>query len=658
MKIHTTQDLNSLVQNRQSTTVPSKGFRLNYSQKPALNKERNLIAFKGGLPELVEKVAKDSNVSEKFTKMIASEKFRKVLDFMDHEVLVQAIISGVVCMLLRPLTILGISLFDEKSKGDNTYAATHSISSGLVGFFGTLLIAFPFSKGLQKKNLGKYVDKLVKNNKDLTKIKENLKELRPDLDLKTVFDESTGKVNDKELWRTVDGKKAPHSMKDVLTVARPTHYSECSEETFNKFGASVDLNSQKGKPLFNMVTKDGERVVDKLNVRDMFIAVKEKGMGGSINGAKDTNFFSLKFIDKDFLKKVDSTIDIKSIEKDGQRLHPNQWLREDGSKWLNEKTAESIHLPSFFETLESTPIYTGLRRPGDEKKYASYLDNIENYKLGDVPNELGTVITKEYLIADKLVDSKKKLVTWLPDIVTRPLVASSTIALIPWILKNVFHMEKHKHKDNSKVEANKPAETNQKTDNAEKVAFKGGLGDKIGEFYAKWYANSMFYNNSWLQKSANFISKAKGNMTEHMSALGSLITSSVYMYKTLTNDQLEKDNRGTLAINQGLCFAIPTYLAYKVNHTLSDKVKSVEYKFSGAMKGLVQQGKITDAEYKEFAKKLPNRIKNVKTLASLATFTLTYRYVTPVLITPIANLVGRIIRAHRENNKVKIASNK
>ena len=44
-------------------------------------------------------------------------------------------------------------------------------------------------------------------------------------------------------------------------------------------------------------------------------------------------------------------------------------------------------------------------------------------------------------------------------------------------------------------------------------------------------------------------------------------------------------------------------------------------------------------------KSLGNRIKGVRILASLATFTLIYRYITPVLITPIANKIGDKLNA-------------
>ena len=652
MNIHTTtQDLNSLVHRNQlssTNNVSSKDFRI---KNILLNKDDDCsipsVSFKGKLPQVVTKVAKDTKPKGWIEKQLPKKWFRDVLDFMDHEVLVQAIIAGAICMVLRPLTIMAMSLFDKDSKKDNAYASAHSFASGVASIAAAVFISFGFSKGIKHVNFEKYANKLIEKSKDISQLKKNLAEMRPDIDLKTVFNEKTGKVNPKDLWRTHDGKKVPGSMKDVLTVARPTHYSECSAETFKDFGVDIDLASQKGKTLYEMMTRDGKRVIDVLKDKNMFIAIKEEGMGGSIKEAKDINFFSLRHIDKDFLKQVFPNLKIESIESNGKRVHPSQWLNEDGSKWLNKETAENIHLPSFRETTESTPIYTGGRRPGDEKKYASYLDNIENYKLGDVPDELGTVVTKQYLEADKLVDTKKKLATWFPDIITRPIVAAGTIALIPFVLKNVFGLEKKSKKANQQQVKETAVQQNVQGQK-DNVAFKGKLGDKIGNLYAKFYANSVFYKNKTMHKVSDKTSKARGNMTEHMSALGSLITSSVYMYRTMTNDKLEKDNRRTLAINQCLCFFIPTFAAYYINDKLGGKVKDIEHKFSGAMKGLVQEGKVTEAEYAKFVEKLPSRIKNVKTMASLATFTLVYRYFTPVVITPLANFFGGFMKRHKE----------
>ena len=50
-------------------------------------------------------------------------------------------------------------------------------------------------------------------------------------------------------------------------------------------------------------------------------------------------------------------------------------------------------------------------------------------------------------------------------------------------------------------------------------------------------------------------------------------------------------------------------------------------------------------------KSLNKKVAGVRTLASLAVFTIIYRYATPVLITPIANKIGDRINAKKEEKQ-------
>ena len=182
----------------------------------------------------------------------------------------------------------------------------------------------------------------------------------------------------------------------------------------------------------------------------------------------------------------------------------------------------------------------------------------------------------------------------------------------------------------------------QKPDNVNNgnIAFKNKLGDWIGKMYGKHYAEPM-YNKRWVHSSSDKLSKIKGNMTEHMSALGSLLTSGVYMQRTLSNKDLDPQKRKTLAVNQGLCFVIPTFCAYYVNNKLKDLNKKYEYRYSGLQEQKKAMGKLSPEKAAELEAKLGSRLKGFKTFASLLTFTLIYRYATPVIVTPIANWLGR-----------------
>ena len=190
------------------------------------------------------------------------------------------------------------------------------------------------------------------------------------------------------------------------------------------------------------------------------------------------------------------------------------------------------------------------------------------------------------------------------------------------------------------------------------TSFKGGIGDWIGKTYGKYYAEPM-YNKTWVRGMAKTIARAPGSTTEHMSVLGSLFTSGVYMHKTLTNENFNDKRKKTLALNQGLCFLVPTAGAYYVNSKLSDLNKKYEYRYSGLQEQKKAMGKLTPEQIKEMEKNLGRRLSGFKTLASLLTFTLIYRYATPVLVTPLANWIGRKINGEDapKDQKENVAQN-
>ena len=180
--------------------------------------------------------------------------------------------------------------------------------------------------------------------------------------------------------------------------------------------------------------------------------------------------------------------------------------------------------------------------------------------------------------------------------------------------------------------------------NSSNPNFKGAkeskLGELIGKTYAKYYAKPL-YNQMWLHKFSKNIQKyVPGSATSHMVVLGSAITSGVYMKRTLDNKELDPQKKQTLAINQGLCFAIPTVLSYWADAALNNWVKQREYYYSGNYEHNKALGKLSPEQIKDFEAKMGDRLKGVKTLGGLVTFTLIYRYASPVIITPIANWIG------------------
>ena len=95
--------------------------------------------------------------------------------------------------------------------------------------------------------------------------------------------------------------------------------------------------------------------------------------------------------------------------------------------------------------------------------------------------------------------------------------------------------------------------------------------------------------------------------------LGSFITSSVYVQRTLNNKDLDTDRKKTLAINQALCFVIPTIAAYTVNNAMGDWVKKQGYRFTGLMKSNADIAKLRNQDASKYTENLNNKLNQRNT---------------------------------------------
>ena len=443
MKIHTTQNLSSFgrMQSTNNEPIPSSEIRLNYSEHmrkshyyDQQDTNKDSVSFKGK-KEIIKKVidkAKNTAGKEKkwYDKVLTSGVFDKLLDSMNQEVFIQAAISFLICTFLRPLAIMAIPT--KKSKEDNIYASAHSISSGVVGLISPIFLAMPFTKGL------KYAQThLIERLKP-----ETLKTMYPNLNIESIWNDKAANIRKPiNEWTDKLGNPFSKEFKNVIKVAKPKHISEVSEGTLKSIGADINLAEMKGKSANEWVDRNGNKL--HIDLKDMFIAVKEEGMG--------QNFFSLQHMDEGFLKEIFPTVDLNSIKKDGKRLHTDFWKNTDGTPFKLDM--DSVHISSYRETTDAIPLYSGLKRTetkgNKETKYISYQTNNSIKDKSRVPDKLGSPVKQEYLDADTNNEIANKLLTWLPDIVTRPFVAASTIALIPVVLKNVFHLEKGKKTEQS-----------------------------------------------------------------------------------------------------------------------------------------------------------------------------------------------------------------
>ena len=150
----------------------------------------------------------------------------------------------------------------------------------------------------------------------------------------------------------------------------------------------------------------------------------------------------------------------------------------------------------------------------------------------------------------------------------------------------------------------------------------------------------------WVLKGKGFRKFAKRlyeldttNATKHFAVFGAFITSAAYAYNTMKNNKLEKKNSTTLAINQTLGWIVPTTLGYLVDAGIAERTKQVEYDFAALLTKKMKLTKGFKVDH-DALDTVTKQIKGVRTLASIATFTLLYRYLAPVAITPAANHIG------------------
>lgn len=224
---------------------------------------------------------------------------------------------------------------------------------------------------------------------------------------------------------------------------------------------------------------------------------------------------------------------------------------------------------------------------------------------------------------------------------------------------------------------------------AKKTGFYDGLSTWIGNHFTKHLVNSKLIG--WL---ADKFKNSK-NLYQHCLTMGSMITSGMYVYKTATNNNLDKDRRSTLAVNQGLTFLLSTAMAYSFDKVLNGLWENVIAKYAGhqindekfydnfvksnkeiksANKILKSKGQKSDLkslntvsnalkENQLYKKMLPRekevlkrRIGAMGILKTTLIFGFIYRYFVPVLVTKPTNALCEKYVQHKRNKKAEKAS--
>ena len=105
------------------------------------------------------------------------------------------------------------------------------------------------------------------------------------------------------------------------------------------------------------------------------------------------------------------------------------------------------------------------------------------------------------------------------------------------------------------------------------------MTDSIADKFTSKFVDSKPLN--WLADKL----KNSNNLFQHCLTIGSVITSGLYMQRTLTNKELDKDRKNTLAVNQGLTFAVSTVGAYALDKYVKGWWDNVTARFAGHLLG-------------------------------------------------------------------------
>lgn len=166
-------------------------------------------------------------------------------------------------------------------------------------------------------------------------------------------------------------------------------------------------------------------------------------------------------------------------------------------------------------------------------------------------------------------------------------------------------------------------------------------------------------------KVADFVNrhtnKKPGLLNTHLIVLGSTLLSGFYIIKTLNNKDMDEKRRKTLALNQTLVYGVSTILAYAFDNWAMKKIDKVADKFvelnkDGDVTILKKfyplEKEIQKANPQELVELYSKQIEKWKGAFGLAKSImiggLVYRFIAPVVVTPIANAISNKLQANKQ----------
>lgn len=175
-----------------------------------------------------------------------------------------------------------------------------------------------------------------------------------------------------------------------------------------------------------------------------------------------------------------------------------------------------------------------------------------------------------------------------------------------------------------------------KTSKNNSPSFKGRVNDKLVNGIAKNIIGKMA-DSKGFQKFFNWF-KDKKDWFPHLIAAESLWLSSFYMMSSGTSKKIEKDQKLPMILNQGITAVLCTIGAYKLDGVVNKKLARLQTAY-----------KLLRPEMDQNL--LKNRLRGIRLLGPVLIFTTIYRFVGPVVVTPIANKISEMIQPHKKSAK-------
>lgn len=157
--------------------------------------------------------------------------------------------------------------------------------------------------------------------------------------------------------------------------------------------------------------------------------------------------------------------------------------------------------------------------------------------------------------------------------------------------------------------------------------------DSLAEQVAKGIGKIL--NSDFVFKEINKTKRSKLLMN-HLMTFGSIILSGFYVLRTLGNKDLEDKKKRTLAINQTAVFGLSTVMCYTLDGLLNKSVAKFTNRFEAVNHTTMPK------------EVLAKCVKGMPAAKSVAIFDIIYRFIAPVMITPIANHIGNKLNEKKE----------